>query len=65
MLMKLKAHVYVQKCINETAFNCKSKDEASIDGEVTYRRCHEKTSYMLKAKLCRGTKKLFPMVNLN
>ncbi len=33
--------------------------------EVIYRRCHEKTSYVSKAKLCRGTKKLFPMVNLN
>ncbi len=28
-------------------------------------RCYEKTSYVSKAKLCRGIKKLYPMVNLN
>ncbi len=27
---------------------------------IKYHRCHEKTFYVSKAKLCRGTKKLFP-----
>ncbi len=34
------------------------------EATVLYRRCHEKT-YVFKAKLWRGTQKLFLMVSLN